>query len=244
MIKPVILATSFVFAMLWAMFSAHPVIAKTPAGKAVKVSGSASTSGPRGKMRLSTGNAVFAGDTIKTGFSSRVQLLFSDQTRLVVGPRSKIRLDSYVLGRKNSASSFAIKAARGTFRFLSGKSKKSIYKISTSTATIGIRGTSFDFADRGQVSVVLYSGSVQVCTSRSCTTLVNKCDLAQESRGRITKSTTAQLVPNAYNLTFPFIRRESLLLPGFRVGAGACDAQAGQGPSGGNGNGDRGGANQ
>lgn len=216
-----------------------PAVAKQPVGKAIKVNGSATSTGSQGKRTLSTGSPVFQGDTIKTGYSGRVQMLFADRTKLVVGPRSKVKIDSFIFKNNNTASAFAIKAARGTFRFISGKSKKSVYKISVRTATIGIRGTSFDFANRGKTSVVLYSGSVLVCKGNSCNRLTNKCDLARETSRGIQKSTTEQLVPNAYRLTFPFIRRESTLLPGFRVGAGACDSGVGGGATGG-GNGNNG----
>jgi len=209
-----------------------PAVAQTHAGKAVAVSGSATSSGQQGKKTLSTGSSVFQGDTITTGFASRVQLLFSDNAKLVVGPRSKVKIDNYVLGRGKKVSSFAIRAARGTFRFISGNSIKSAYKISIKTATIGIRGTSFDFANTGRTNVVLYAGSVQVCIGGSCQTLLNKCDLAQEAGSRVLKSTTEQLVPNAFSATFPYIRRESSLLPAFQVNAAACDSSAGSSPEG------------
>jgi len=225
MFKLSFLAIGLIFAIL-----APLSVAAAPAGKAVAVSGSASSSGPTGKMVLATGSAVFEGDTISTGFSGRVQLLFSDRTKLVVGPSSRVKIDKYVLGRNKKLSAFAIRAARGTFRFISGTSKKSAYKISIKSATIGIRGTSFDFANKGRTAVVLYAGSVQVCIGGSCTTLRNKCDLAQQTGRGLFKSTTQQLAPNAYNITFPYIRREAGLLPAFRVGAGACDLGVGRGP--------------
>ncbi|VAW00835.1 hypothetical protein MNBD_ALPHA08-661 [hydrothermal vent metagenome] len=232
--------------MALTMVLSVPAFAKSHAGKAVAVAGSATSSGQQGKRTLSTGSSVFQGDTITTGFTGRVQLLFSDNAKLVVGPRSRVKIDNYVLGRGKTVSSFAIQAARGTFRFISGNSKKSAYKISIKTATIGIRGTSFDFANAGRTKVVLYTGSVQVCIGGSCQTLRNKCDLAQEAGDRIIKATTAQLVPNAYRLTFPYIRGESSLLPAFRVNAAACDADFGpsrQGNDGGSsgGSGGRGG---
>lgn len=221
------------------------IIAAAPAGKAVKVSGSATTTGQNGHKTLSTGSEVFQGDVIKTGYTSNVQLLFSDQTKLVVGPRSEVKIDDYVLGDGNQVSALAIRAARGTFRFITGESKKSAYKISINKATIGIRGTELDFANRGKTSVVLYSGSIQVCIKNSCKTLKNKCDLAQTTNNQTFKSTTQQLVPNAYSVTFPYIRGESRLLPAFRVGASACDSGVGNGPktdSGGGDNGDSGGS--
>ncbi len=208
--------------------------ALTPIGMIEQANGSASVNGPGGKRKLITGSSVFKGDTIKTGFWGRLHVRFTDQTKLVIGPRSKINIDEFVLDSDKSASSFAIRAARGTFRFISGLSKKSAYKISTRSATIGIRGTGFDFAERGGASIVLYNGLLTVCVQNTCKNLNNKCEIVLQRGGRLSKSSTAQLPPNAYNLTFPFIRSEASLLTEYRLGAASCDSGVGKGPKGGN----------
>ena len=203
------------------------------AGIVFAIKGTATAIGPLGKRALRKQSAIFSGDIVKTGFSANVQLLFADQTKLVVGPRSKVTIDDFVLNTNDTqatASLFAIKAARGTFRFLSGNSKKSAYKISTKTATIGIRGTGFDFAYRGRTSVVLYKGAVEVCIGASCARLVNKCEMAVEQGGVMYKSSASQLPPGAFKLTFPYIRRENNLSKSYHLKAATCDSGAGSGP--------------
>ena len=227
---PLILSTfliSFVIMLTTTMAAA-------PVGKVEKASGSASATGPSGKRKLSTGSNIYQGDTIKTGSSVNLHVRFSDQTKLVIGPRSTLKIAQFVRKGRSSASKFAIAAARGTFRFISGNSAKSAYKISTRSATIGIRGTGFDFVERGGVSVVLYNGSLVVCTKGNCRNLNNKCQMVRQTGSKLFKSTTDQLPPNAYRLTFPFIRYESRLLRDYRLGAGACDSGVGTEPTGGN----------
>lgn len=199
----------------------------TAAGKIVNSKGSASAQGISGKRTLRIGSSIFKGDTIKTGYTGRVDVLFLDKTKLVIGPRSNIAINEFAsISKGNVTTALAIKAARGTFRFLSGNSPKSAYKISTKTATIGIRGTGFDFSYRGRTSVVLYSGSVKVCSGSSCALLTNKCDLAVEQNGRMFKSHSSQLPPGAFKLTFPYIRSENNLSKAYRLKSADCDSGA------------------
>ena len=228
--------TIVIFALGFNLLAVKAV--EAAAGKVLSLKGSATAKSAAGKRSLKSNGDVFKGDTIKTGFSSHVQILFADKTKLVIGPRSKISIKEFIIKPNGkSASAFAIKAARGTFRFLSGNSDKSVYKISTKTATIGIRGTGFDFAHRGRTSVLLYSGSVKVCLGTRCALLKNKCDLAVEQNGQIYKSHSSQLPPGAFKLTFPYIRRENNLTKSYRLKSAACDSGAGGGAKGGNGGG-------
>jgi hypothetical protein len=54
---------------------------------------------------------------------------------------------------------------RGAFRFVTGHSEKTAYKITTALATIGVRGTVLDIlSQRGRTVVVLQEGASSVCT--------------------------------------------------------------------------------
>lgn len=212
------------------------ISADTPnsVGMVLAIKGQATAIGASGKRKLSKDGAIFTGDIIKTSFSAHVQIVFADKTKLAIGPRSKITVNDFILnneGTQSTASLFAIKAARGTFRFITGNSDKAAYKISTKTATIGIRGTGFDFAYRGRTSVVLYKGAVEVCIGNSCAQLNNKCEMAVEQSGQVYKSHASQLPPAAFKLTFPYIRRENNLSKSYRLTSADCDSGEGSGPS-------------
>jgi hypothetical protein len=91
----------------------------------------------------------------------------------VVGPRSKITLDRFVYDGNRSTAKVALELAHGTFRFISGRSRNASYTISTTLATLGVRGTTFDLyiADSGALCVAPLSGSVVVCPrGRPCRT--------------------------------------------------------------------------
>ena len=91
---------------------------------------------------------VFMGDRVQTGPNGQAQLLFNDNTKLVVGPGSTLLLEQYLLqsASTSTVSNFSVNALRGSFRFITGDSPKPSYAIKTPTATIGIRGTEFDLS--------------------------------------------------------------------------------------------------
>jgi hypothetical protein len=68
----------------------------------------------------------------------------------------------------------------GAFRFVTGHSAKTAYKITTPLATIGVRGTILDIlSQRGSSTVVLQEGAASVCTlSFQCMQLTQPGDTA------------------------------------------------------------------
>lgn len=172
---------------------------------------------------LVVGADVSVGETIVTGPTGNVQLLFRDQTRLVVGPRSTLQVETYLLNG-SGADKFAVNALAGTFRFISGNSPKSAYSIDTPTASIAVRGTKFDLTvGAGQSAVMLYEGALTLCQGGTCVDLEDRCDIGalggalhgafswrEEERDR--------LVGN-----FPLSNIQSAFAPPFRVtGSQAC----------------------
>jgi hypothetical protein len=93
-----------------------------------------------GKTTLMPANPVYSGDRIVTGQVGNAQIRFRDDTKLVVGPNSMLLIDAFVFNKDDTARQVSISALKGAFRFISGNSPKDVYKITTPTATIGIRG--------------------------------------------------------------------------------------------------------
>ncbi len=132
---------------------------------------------------LVVGSDVSVGEKIVTGPTGHVQLLFDDQTRLVVGPRSTLEIEQYLLNG-TGADRFAINALAGTFRFISGNSPKSVYSIDTPTASIAVRGTRFDLAvTRGVTLTMLYAGALRLCYGPNCVDLTKRCDIGSNASG-------------------------------------------------------------
>lgn len=182
---------------------------------------------------LFVGADVAVGETIATGPSGTVQLLFDDQTRLVVGPRSSLQIETYLL-TGTGADKFAINALAGTFRFISGSSPKSAYSIETPTASIAVRGTRFDLTvGGGRNFVMLFDGALRLCQGSSCVDLSDRCDIGVAAGGNADLFTWTDTERSGAVSNFPLPNIQSSFLSQFRVaGAQACLATPDQSPAG------------
>jgi hypothetical protein len=160
-------------------------VAQAAGGKALGVDPAAEARGKTTRT-LVVGADVFIGDRIVTGPEGQVQILFDDKTELVVGPRSALLLEDYLLRDDGSAGKLAINALSGSFRFVTGGAAKDRYAITTPTGTIGIRGTAFDFfVDTDDTSVLVYHGVVRLCSlGQQCVDLSAICEVGQYNSSR------------------------------------------------------------
>src|SRR5690606_30925915 len=209
-----------VAALLLALAALHSqASAVEPLGSAVGVVPAASSQLDGRTVRILTGSDLYEGQVITTDSRGQVQILFTDDTRMVVGPDSTLVLETYLMRNANSVGSFAAKALGGTFRFVTGDSAKDAYKIITPTGTIGVRGTEFDFfveTGSGQTLVNLFGGQVRICPNvgspDQCITLSKRCALgALLSNG---KSEVLDRRRNQFTTTqdnFPYILSQAAL---------------------------------
>lgn len=116
-----------------------------------------------GSQPLAAGGNVHQNETIRTGDGSSAQLLFIDQTTLLVGAKSEVKLDRFVYDPNRGNGNVVMNAGKGVFRFVSGSQQSKSYQINTPVATIGVRGTVFTFANSGtQLYLTTSNGLVQV----------------------------------------------------------------------------------
>jgi hypothetical protein len=189
--------------------------AATPIGQVVAAVGSPTASG----RALSAGSGVFENDRLVTG-GGNVQILFVDDTRLVVGPNSTLVIDRFLMRGGNKAQKISVDALRGTFRFISGNSAKSAYDIQTANATIGIRGTAFDFSSGRETLMAVLEGSVRLCTSGHCESIPQGCGVGRASSGDV-----QQLGGRAKGRALrqlPYIVNQGSLARGFRLNTQSC----------------------
>ena len=86
----------------------------------------------RGQTRaLSSGSAVYLNESIRTGQDSIAELGFVDSTKLSVGPTSEVRLNKFVYDPNKGAGAVALKATRGSMRFVTGVQDHDSYSIKT-----------------------------------------------------------------------------------------------------------------
>jgi hypothetical protein len=190
-------------------------------GKVVAVSGQPSANGPGGNRKLSKNSDVFEDDTIVVA-SGNAQITLDDGTRLVVGPSSTLLLDQFVMSGKSKADKVAIKALRGTYRFITGRSPKSAYKITTAHATIGIRGTGFDFWVRNKTGAVVLTGAVNLGGRNGGNVVVNSgCQMGEATTGAA-NLLRGQAKTEAIKKNLPFLIDQSNLNRRFRLNVTTC----------------------
>jgi hypothetical protein len=197
--------------------------AADPMGSVVAVEGRPTAAGPSGSRALSAGSDVFEGDTITVG-DGNAQMELDDGTKLVVGPSSRLILQAYLRRNASTASKVGVKALRGTFRVITGKSPKAAYKISTSNATIGIRGTGFDFTVDNRTLLAVLQGAVNLRGRNGQSVNVKSgCGVA-EAGGNNTKAVelSGKLKADALQNELPFATDQSDLKVAFHLPIKNC----------------------
>ena len=103
--------------------------------------------------KIVAGDEIIRDEVVRTATDSDARFVFRDDTNLSLGPGSTLKFDRTVFDDPK-AGDIAIKLTTGTFRFVTGKSKKESYMITTPTATMGVRGTTVDFKVQDDVTVL------------------------------------------------------------------------------------------
>jgi hypothetical protein len=209
------------FVGIFLVASTGSVLAAGKIGSVVAVVGSPSASGPGGNRTLKKNGDVFEDDTIKVS-SGNAQIILDDGTRIVVGPNSSLLLDQFVRSGKTKAEKVALKGLRGTYRFITGRSAKSAYRITTAHGTIGIRGTAFDVWSRAKTGAVVLRGRISLKANRG-----NSIDV--RSGCQMGEASTSNAKPlrgidknNAIKENLPFILDQSTLTRRFRLDVITC----------------------
>lgn len=203
------------------LLASPTVEAATQIGKVVAVVGAPSASGPGGDRKLTSGSAVFEDDKIIVSGNGNAQIILDDNTRLVVGPGSTLVLDRFIMKGGNTAQKVSIKALRGTFRFITGRSGKKAYQIATPTATIGIRGTGFDFWSQTKTGVAVMDGSVKLCSGDNCVNLADSCDIGRAGGGDADEL-SGRTAGNQIVSNLPYIVNQTPLNVRFHLNTGRC----------------------
>ena len=176
---------------------------------------------------LEIGNDVFIGDIVATGQSGEAQVVFPDDTRIVVGPNSQLKVDQAIFRNSTTYRKLSVSAVKGTFRFLSGNSPSRAYSVKTPTATMGVRGTSFDFAVSGRdaTDLLVYNGEVQMCGRRArCVVVPGGCNAVRvDRRANFAQPETYGERRSILDRLFPYHEQQSTLGGGFQVNPALCD---------------------
>ena len=165
------------------------------------------------ERKLAAGDDVRQDETIEVSADAEGELKLEDNTKLALGPGSRLVLDKFVYDGEKKAGSVVLNLAKGAFRFITGVAAKSTYLINTPNASITVRGTIFDLfiLPDENVWLLLHEGAVEVTGAKNiCHVLDQPGQLMRiSSTGRVgppvnwSKLTGNGDVP--FETAFPFV---------------------------------------
>ena len=158
----------------------NPARAQTRVGEAAAIRNEVVRVAASATSQINVGDGLNRDEIVRTGLDSAARLVMADSTNLSLGPSASIKLDRTVFDDEHTYRDIAIRLTTGAFRFVTGHSAKTAYKIVTPLAAIGVRGTVLDIlSQRSKITVVLLAGASRVCTlSFQCIELTQAGDTA------------------------------------------------------------------
>lgn len=149
------------------------------AGKVEFVAGAVSATSAAGSERqLAKGDVLASGDLVRTGQDGLAQLRFDDGGRIALQPKSEFRIDEYAYQATDKSKERGffslLKGGMRTITGQVGRDNRDAYRVTTSVATIGIRGTEYRvvYLDDGGVALWTAEGAVEVCNRAGCSQIV------------------------------------------------------------------------
>jgi FecR-like protein len=160
-------------ALLAAIAAAYPIASySAPAARVDFAVGDVTAVNAGGQSRaLAKGAQLDQGETINTN-NGRAQLRFTDGAFVSLQPESQFRIDQYRFEGKVDGSEKGLfsllKGGLRTITGLVGRNNRKNYQISTTVATIGIRGTEYTIQYGQSISGTVGEGEIEVCNGAGC----------------------------------------------------------------------------
>ncbi|MCJ0763586.1 FecR family protein [Variovorax terrae] len=203
--------------LMMALAAAYPLHGHAAAGITQFTSGDVTLRRGAGTDPLTKGRDLESGDAIVTGPGGRAQIRFSDGGLVALQPNSQFNISNYADKNDPKQDSFFVDLLRGGMRAVTGligKRNRENFRVTTTTATIGIRGSAFNLAYNpdGSLSVATELDEIEVCTQAGCVGLTageaarvdNNQDLPVRTNARASLPTpaprqTPEIVANQVN---------------------------------------------
>ena len=138
-----------IFAAISLLVWFAPTSSAADAGAVQQLSGNVTITGAD-KVTRKAGpkEKIQAGDTITTEAKSEALIKMADDSTVILRPNTQFQFTEFTYSKAPTDTSL-LKLVRGIARLVTGvigKNNPSNYRVSTTTATIGIRGTDFEVA--------------------------------------------------------------------------------------------------
>ena len=143
---------SLIAIVVAAALAAGSFAALANSGQVTHLSGTLSVKKADGSVRiLSPRSEITAGDTVTTERDTFANIRFADGANMTIKPQTSIKIEQLSYDpSKPQTDSFAATLLAGGLRMITGllgQRSRDKFRMGTSTATIGIRGTTFNVDD-------------------------------------------------------------------------------------------------
>jgi len=137
-------------------------------GKITAINGKAYIIRSDKKISIKDGAEIESNDTIQTLNSTKLQILFNDNTIISLGQKSIFKIEEFINTNRKKSARFHIK--RGLFKSITGKIGHIAPKnfvLKTANATIGVRGTTvIAKVSKDLDEIICSSGKIVVSSNR------------------------------------------------------------------------------
>ncbi|WP_246317141.1 FecR family protein [Hyphomicrobium methylovorum] len=165
------------------------------------------------QRKLANGDDVRQDEVIEVNTDAQGEFRLDDDTKLALGPGSRLVLDKFVYDSEKKTGSIIINMTKGAFRFITGIAAKPTYVINTPNASITVRGTVFDVYILPDKSVwlLLHEGALEATGKRNvCHVLEQPGQLVHiASDGTVSKPVNWSQLPDntsvQFDTAFPFV---------------------------------------
>jgi hypothetical protein len=165
------------------------------------------------ERRLARGDNVRQDEIIEVNTDAQGEFKLDDDTKLALGPGSRLVLDKFVYDSDKKTGSIVMEMAKGAFRFITGVAAKPTYVINTPNASITVRGTIFDtyiLPDKS-VWVLLHEGAIEATGKRNVCRVLDRPGQMMHiaADGTVTGPFNWTKMPDntsiAFDTAFPFV---------------------------------------
>ena len=183
--KPLSIMAMFLYFVVFLLTSVSAFAEEKPVGKIISIIGMVEYRSASGSEEVADSKAgkvkpvaftpwdktkphqlVYAKDIFRTSRKSRLKILFNDKSLIALGPKSKMKVASYIYKPEEKLRRGVINVAQGLAMYVINKSqkhKKSSFRIVTPTANIAARGTQGYISSSGSQTLVgNQAGAVEV----------------------------------------------------------------------------------
>ena len=165
------------------------------------------------QRKLARGDDVRQDEIIEVNTDAQGEFKLDDDTKLALGPGSRLVLDKFVYDSDKKTGSIILNVAKGAFRFITGVAAKPTYVINTPNASITVRGTIFDsyiLPDKS-VWVLLHEGALEATGKKNVCRVLDRPGQMMHiaSDGAVTGPFNWSKLPDgnavAFDTAFPFV---------------------------------------